>query len=976
MDFIALLMAFAALAYALRLREKIHFLQDRVSDLEEGRRDSAIERRFAEMAATQEPARPEPVVVPVPEPARPFVAPPPPIAVEVPEPEPAFTVRPVRTVPEQPSPEPAAYKRGLSFEDVFGRYLPIWAGGVTLVVAGVLIVKYSIDAGLLSPMVRVIAGLIFGTALIAGGEAARGRLRDVRISQSLAGAGCATLYAAILVAANLYHLIDPMTAFVGLAAVTGLAAGLSLRFGAPSAVLGLVGGIAAPALVGAESPNIPLLATYLALTIGGLSVLGRAQRWWWLGALAILGGFGWGTLLIVTSVLDTATALSLGLLTLLLAVGFPLLLAGDESRWVRVAAALAGCVQMAALVAIGGHDGLDWALFGLVATAIAFLSRRQKLFADAPLMSATVGLVLVFAWPNPWGWMLAAVLAGGAAIHGGPALARLWRADGRLGDAVLVTMSALAIALVPLFHFDGRVSPSLLATLAMLGAALAGGAAARGWRHAERDDDARFAMLALTGIALVLLAAALVIEPWAVAPVVAAGAGAALLLARRAQDARIELGAQLLAALGLLFVLAPPGEFALMHATGMTANVDPLITMIRWLVPAAVAAGFARWSSMIVPRGIGAGAATGLAFVALAQLLPVNLIALLPAAMLVALAFAPRRDELAPALGVTAALALGWAALPLAQWLAMGATALGGTPMYVQYLPWPSEALIRIGAPAAALFVLLWRGALHDRIRAIATLNAAALAVIAAHIVWKQSFAIQDSAAFIALGMGERTLWELLLLGAALLAWGVQWRRTACALSLAGLVHFAWFTGLLHNPLWTLQAAGIWLVPAYAIGAASLWLAVRSGGMQPVAVRAQQWGRMALILLLAASLLRQIFHGSMLSVGAVTGAEDIARSLVAILLALGFLWHGIARTDKDWRIASLALMLGAVGKVFLFDAAGLDGLQRIGSFIALGLSLILVGWVYSRYLPDARLTPAQDDAPTSQDDTGGMHVRT
>ena len=44
-------------------------------------------------------------------------------------------------------------------------------------------------------------------------------------------------------------------------------------------------------------------------------------------------------------------------------------------------------------------------------------------------------------------------------------------------------------------------------------------------------------------------------------------------------------------------------------------------------------------------------------------------------------------------------------------------------------------------------------------------------------------------------------------------------------------------------------------------------------------------------------------------------------------------------------------MLAAVGKVFIHDAAGLDGLARIASFVALGLSLIGVGWLYAKYLP-------------------------
>ena len=53
---------------------------------------------------------------------------------------------------------------------------------------------------------------------------------------------------------------------------------------------------------------------------------------------------------------------------------------------------------------------------------------------------------------------------------------------------------------------------------------------------------------------------------------------------------------------------------------------------------------------------------------------------------------------------------------------------------------------------------------------------------------------------------------------------------------------------------------------------------------------------------------------------------------------------------RDWRIASLVIMIVAVAKVFLLDASGLDGLLRIGSFIALGLSLIGIGWLYSQFL--------------------------
>ena len=71
-----------------------------------------------------------------------------------------------------------------------------------------------------------------------------------------------------------------------------------------------------------------------------------------------------------------------------------------------------------------------------------------------------------------------------------------------------------------------------------------------------------------------------------------------------------------------------------------------------------------------------------------------------------------------------------------------------------------------------------------------------------------------------------------------------------------------------------------------------------------------------------------------------------------------------ARTQsRSWRIGSLVLILLAVLKVFLVDAAGLEGLLRVASFVALGASLIGIGWVYSRQL--SRRTVIPEGSPTS-----------
>ena len=108
---------------------------------------------------------------------------------------------------------------------------------------------------------------------------------------------------------------------LGMAAVTALAMGLSLRFGAPSALLGLAGGLAAPALIGSAEPNIPLLSLYLALAVGGLCTLSRGQRWAWLGVSALVGGFGWGLMLMLGGALERRTPFRSALYLLLLGVG-------------------------------------------------------------------------------------------------------------------------------------------------------------------------------------------------------------------------------------------------------------------------------------------------------------------------------------------------------------------------------------------------------------------------------------------------------------------------------------------------------------------------------------------------------------------------------------------------------------------------------------------------------------------------------
>jgi uncharacterized membrane protein len=256
----------------------------------------------------------------------------------------------------------------------------------------------------------------------------------------------------------------------------------------------------------------------------------------------------------------------------------------------------------------------------------------------------------------------------------------------------------------------------------------------------------------------------------------------------------------------------------------------------------------------------------------------------------------------------------------------------------------------QLALPAVAFGIAAARLPMRREVRAPVMALASLLGLVAAHVGYRQLLVIHTMTDFIARGMAERTLWEMALALAAAGAWALRLpRKMALALGGTALVHFFWFTMAVDNPLWVFQDVGPWLVPAYSVAFALTWA---SGRLLPQAARVRGGVMMVLITLFAFSILRQIAHDPMPLRLGVNKGEDIARSVLAIGLAIGFLRFGIAKAARDWRIASLGLMLVAAGKVFLFDASGLDGLLRIGAFAALGMSLIGIGWLYSRYLPD------------------------
>jgi len=748
------------------------------------------------------------------------------------------STQPASAPPAQIRSAPAAPQ--LNLESLIGGRLPIWIGGAALVLAGFFLVRYSIESGLLGPAVRTLLAACFGAILIVSSEAARrfpATAEDPRVAQVLAGAGVASLYGTLYMAAALYHLISPLTAFVAVVIVTAAAMGLALRHGPPTAVMALIGGFIAPLVAGFDAAGIGPLLVYLALFIAALFGLAIHRGWGWLALAASIAGFGWINFLIAALPGRGEDLSAVGAFTMLLAVcaSAALPATGTHNRWLRLAPLVAGFVQLLALAPSLDFGALAWSFYLVLAAASLFLSWRQSIYLPAAL--AALGFLLV------------------------------------LEALALVQPERSATPLA-----------ALVATLlfAIPGQLLAG--RGRGW-----------AALALGGSA---------------GPLLVAHACAPSLLAP--------------AAWGAIELLAA-GFCAQLAWRLKTDENDPALIASSLLAGLLVALGLAQF----LP-GVWLGLPLALVVLGLAGWARV---ARAPALFLL------------PALPYAAALLA--AAIPLIGLAQLIGAALSGDRLPYLMIPPLPELFRALALPSAALLGVLLDPRQLGRARRLIGSIAIGVAILLVYALAKQVLAIATPERFASLGFVERALLTQACLAAgwALLRSG-RFPSLAMMLFGLGLLRIVWFDLLLLNPAIVPQAVGaIPLLNAAVVHAllAAFWL------WTVAKIPAHRAGAALLTVAAALVTIRQATHGDMLT-GPVGTLENGGYSAALLGVALFWLWRGIAAGVHDLRIAGLALLTLVTFKVFLVDAAALDGILRILSFLALGMVLIGISWAYSRFL--------------------------
>lgn len=165
-----------------------------------------------------------------------------------------------------------------------------WIGVGLLLFGVIFLFRYSIEAGWLTPPVRVVVGAVFGLALI--GVGLEVRPRRLRLGQVILGASSATLYTTVFAAYQLYGFVAYPMAFACMVAVTFIAFFLSVRQDDPAlAVVGVLGGLGTPFLLYTEAGTIAGLVGYTCLILAGTAAIYFYQGWRALLYTSVIGGW-------------------------------------------------------------------------------------------------------------------------------------------------------------------------------------------------------------------------------------------------------------------------------------------------------------------------------------------------------------------------------------------------------------------------------------------------------------------------------------------------------------------------------------------------------------------------------------------------------------------------------------------------------------------------------------------------------------
>ena len=777
----------------------------------------------------------------------------------------------------------------------------------SLVFAGVFMVQYGVEHGLLTPFWRVIAALGFGAALIAGGEWIRRHHGDgtedgdgatAFLPSTLSGAGLIVLFAGVLSARVLYDLIEPGTALAGLCTVAVLAIVLGWFYGPVLAAVGIVGATAAPFLVGGDS-EAPWIFYYyfLLIALAGLAV-DTIRRWAWVSALTLIITLGAMALLYLGDA---------GTLHFLMAV------------LITTAAAIA--IPVRALVP--GHSG----------AAISEFLIEKRVVRSLPDFPTRIAL----------GVILVASIAAGVVIADAGTPDQVWLGLGAL--MVLLAATLIWMARAPALY-DLALIPGAAFLAMLMNEASAYGALYSQFRSPLRHNDPELPLPETAWIVYTLATLGVVVTVLAFWRMRAS-----------LRDAEAERAPVIWAMAASVFA---PATVLILEFLWLPADVlGDMPWALTVIAVAAVMTLLAERSAhapdtarLKLRIGLFAIAALTLISLAIFLLLTKSALTLALGVMVLLTALLDRKFDLP---------ILGW-------FLQLGVAVISyrlivdpGMYWAIEWASFVQVLLAYIGAMALliAAWTVLRASASNPGRGNSQVIVESALWTIGAVFVCILLFRLFENADF-------ESHWGAGLLGTVWLVSAVNqtYRLGIPGMRLRGLrgvlavvfglvaLGFLALQSSVFNPLFSrtemvlgppiLDSLAVAYLPVALVFAVAAWKlnSLRQTSRNLLTALSALFG-----VAYVGLEIRRLWRGPDLSVRGVTDAELYSYTVAMLLGAVLLLMLAFSRRSDVLRKLAMAGVALTIAKVFLIDMSGLSGLTRVFSFMGLGLGLVALAWL-------------------------------
>ncbi|MEP4050897.1 MAG: DUF2339 domain-containing protein [Litorimonas sp.] len=865
----------------------------RISKLEQQNRNLNARLKVLEMAEGKAKladiaAAPKPKPKPVPETAP--IVPPTPTPIEpAPQPVAASAAAPVKTSYEKPSwtpPKPSKpQKPTRNLEELIGGQWSVWVGGLALLVGAVLLIRFSIEAGFFGPTARIGMAVVLGVVLLLAGEWLK--RSDDKVLKGKLG--------------------EAAKALQGNASVPSLlsAVGIFTLLGASYAAHELYG-------------LIPALAAFAALAIISLGAMALSLRQGpLLAAIGLLASFATPLLI------QTDTPSLLMLVVYLVLIGGAALALSRRTDWGWLATGVVfgwlGWSLMSNEAAINGQL-LLWSAF----LALSFVVTVW--FAERDKTKDRIGLSL---------------------LNLQPVLAIFWAAMA----AVLVSM----IGGQSEYLVEGPHLPSFVLGLVSVGALIAASVV-------FKKQSAHL----VTGGLLALTFLMMSDRDWQALILMSMILGVVLLAFHNGQR-RIDKGdLKFQTEWSVFAIVIGLSSVVALDLTETTLSADKTqvaIALAYSALFAAVSVWVRRrggeWKTIaisVVGAGLGWILAAVLAFKGLHFSLFMSLGAVIAALTVWRLRLPGARLVLLGLAGLVFAHAL-LVQFPLAE-------TISTRPVFNALWGYLALPTIILGAAAYVLHRREEEGPLPKFLNGV--VEAAALGGLALFAVF-QIRHLSNGGEVYADSLGHAELGLQASIGLCFTLAGLSKRfagnlvlsKIAEIISYVTLAGFALGSLFAFSPLFergeeitgnlifNSLTTGL-LVPTILLGLC----AVMARGKRPE-VYINILGGLALAGALSwvTAMIRFIYNGVYIRVWTVNFNDMELWTISAVWLAFGIalLALGVWRRERALRIASGIVIILTVLKAFLIDMAGLEGVLRALSFVALGLILIVIGRAYQRY---------------------------